>query len=117
MTDKTLFYVLAMLGAVLIGAISQVLLKKATQKTYKSWIWEYLNPWVLIAYLLFLGTTVLSVIAYRGIPLSLGPVLESTSYLFVAVFGVCFFGEKLSRRKISALGMIICGILIYSLCG
>ena len=49
--------------------------------------------------------------------MSLGPVLEATSYLYVTVFGVTIFKEKLSRKKCIALAMILAGILIYALAG
>ena len=86
-------------------------------KTYDSPIREYLNPLVIFAYVLFVGTTLLSIVAYRGIPLSMGPVLEATSYLYVTVLGVNIFIEKINRRKFLALCLIIAGILVYSLLG
>ena len=56
-------------------------------------------------------------LAYKGIPLSLGPVLEATSYLYVTVFGVTIFREKFGAKKIIALALIVAGILVYSLLG
>ena len=78
---------------------------------------EYLNPLVIIAYTIFVGTTLLSVYAYKGIPLSMGPVLEATSYIYITIFGVCIFKEKLNPKKIVALLLIVGGILVYSLLG
>ena len=113
--NKTLFlYSLLLLLGVFISAISQVMLKKSAQKTYENRIKEYLNPLVIIAYLMFIGTTFLSIFAYRGIPLSMGPVLEATSYIYITVFGVKIFGEKINKKKILALVSIIGGIIIYS---
>lgn len=40
-------------------------------KQYESKIKEYMNPLVIIAYIMFVGTTFLSIIAYKGIPLSM----------------------------------------------
>ena len=100
-----------------ISAISQVLLKKAAQREYGSKIKEYLNPLVVIAYTIFVLTTLLSILAYKGIPLSMGPVLEATSYIYVTIFGVKIFGEKITKKKIIALIMIIAGIMIYSIAG
>ena len=76
-----------------------------------------MNPLVIFAYVMFVGTTLLSVIAYKGIPLSMGPVLEATSYLYVTFFGVKIFGEKINKKKIVALMLIIVGIIIYSVWG
>lgn len=117
MDKREIFYASVLLIGVLISAVSQVMLKKAAMKTYASPIREYLNPLVIFAYVLFVGTTLLSILAYRGIPLSMGPVLEATSYLYVTIFGVTIFKEKLNGRKLLALALIISGILVYSLLG
>ena len=110
-------YILLFLLNVFLAACSQVLLKKAAMKHYDSVLKEYLNPTVIIAYALFFGTTVLGVLAYRGIPISLGPVLEATSYLYVTLFGVLIFHEKMTKRKTAGLVLIIAGILVFTLLG
>lgn len=117
MKQTTMFYAAVLLVGVFLSAISQVILKKAAMKTYANKWQEYMNPLVIIAYIIFVGTTLLSVYAYKGIPLSMGPVLEATSYIYVTFFGVVIFGEKLNRRKLFALLLIVTGIVIYSLLG
>lgn len=117
MLNNGFFCSCLLLTGVFISAVSQVMLKKASMKQYKSAIYEYLNPLVIFAYVLFFGTTFLSVLAYRGIPLSMGPVLESTSYLYVTFFGVVIFKEKITRKKILGLALIISGIIVYTFCG
>ena len=108
------FALLLLLG-VFISSISQVMLKKAAQRHYSNPIREYLNPLVIGAYALFVGTTFLSILAYKGIPLSMGPILEATSYIYVTFFGTTLFHEKMSNRKWLALALIIGGICLYSL--
>ncbi len=110
-------YVLIILVAFFLSAVSQAMLKKAAEKEYSSVLKEYLNPLVITAYLIFVATTLMAIIAYKGIPLSMGAVLESTSYIYVTIFGVRFFKEKVSKRKILALVIIITGICVYSLLG
>lgn len=117
MNNTTILYASVLLTGVFISAISQVLLKKASMKHYDSPIKEYMNPMVIIAYAMFVGTTFLSIIAYKGIPLSMGPVLEATSYIYVTFFGVKIFKEKINKKKIIALILIVSGIMIYSLLG
>lgn len=107
-------YLLLFLFSVFLAAVSQVLLKKAAMRKHDSIISEYLDWRVLCGYSLFFVCSLLTMIAYRGIPLSLGPVLESTSYLYVTIFGVVFFHEKLNKRKLFALALIMFGILLYS---
>ena len=113
MNKTVLIYSCVLLIGVLVSAISQVLLKKAAMKHLK----EYLNPMVIFAYAMFVGTTFLSIIAYRGIPLSMGPILEATSYIYVTIFGVKIFHERLNKKKIIALFFIVGGIIIYSVFG
>ena len=117
MDKQQMFYTAILLVGVFIGAVSQVLLKKASMKTYVSPLMEYLNPQVIFAYLLFFGTTLISVTAYKVIPLSLGAVLETTSYLYITFFSVVIFKEKISNRKILALFFIILGSIICSIFG
>lgn len=108
---------LLMLAATFISAVSQVMLKIEAGKPHKSPLDEYLNPLVIGAYVLFVGTTLAPVLAYRGIPLSMGPMLEATSYIYITVFGVKIFGERMNRGKVTALALIIGGIAVYSLFG
>ena len=116
--DKTmLMYACVLLSGTLISAVSQEMLKKAAMKQYDSKIKEYLNPLVIIAYMIFVAATLLSVVAYRGIPLSMGPVLESTGYIYVTIFGALIFHEKINWKKILALLLIITGIVVYSVLG
>ena len=110
-------YSLFLLFGTFISSVSQVILKKASQKQYDNIIREYLNAPVIIAYTIFFLATLMSVLAFRGIPLSMGPVLESSSYIFVTIFGVTIFKEKLNTRKIIALCLILLGIAVYSIWG
>lgn len=107
---------LPLLG-VFLGAVSQVMLKKAALKNYPSKLKEYLNPLVVTAYVIFVGTTLISVYAYRVVPLSLGPILEATGYIYVTIFGIAIFRENINIRKISGLLLIIAGITVYALLG
>lgn len=112
---QILLYSCFILLGVFIGAVSQVMLKKASQKKYDSVIKEYLNPLVVFAYVLFVGTTFLSIYAYKVVPLSMGPILEATSYFYVTFFGVKIFGEKMNKKKWIALFLIVIGIVIYAI--
>ncbi|MBR3104117.1 MAG: EamA family transporter [Lachnospiraceae bacterium] len=107
----------ALLLGTLVSSIAQVFLKKASQKEYKSVIQEYLNPVVILSYAVFFGATLLGVYAYKGIPLSMGPVLEATGYIYIMIFGVKIFHESFNRWKALAIGMILAGIIVYSFLG
>lgn len=110
-------YAFAMIFGTFISSVSQVLLKKAAMRKYDNIIKEYLNFRVIIAYFIFFAATLCSLLAYKVIPLSMGPVLEASSYFFITFFGITIFKEKLTKRKIIALILIITGIVIYSVWG
>lgn len=108
-------YYLILLFSVFVSSVSQVLLKKSALKEYNNKIKEYLNPLVIVAYIIFISSTLLTVIAYKVVPLSFGPILEATSYIYITIFGLKFFNELVTKKKIMTLGFIILGIVIYSL--
>ncbi len=110
-------YALILVVGTFISSISQVMLKKAAMKEYANVIREYLNPLVIFAYVLFFVSTLASLLAYKGIPLSMGPVLEGSAYIFVTLFGVTIFKEKLSTKKVIALLLILAGITVYGFLG
>ena len=103
------------LGSVLVASISQIMLKKSADKKYDRWIDEYLNFRVIFAYGLFFLSSLLTVYAYKFVPLSLGPVLEASGYIFVSVMGYFSLKEKIGRKKLLGLIVIIAGIVIFNL--
>ena len=117
MNDKVIFYAFFILIGTFISSAAQVLLKKAAMKEHCSVKDEYLNKNVIIAYMIFVLATFLSIYAYKGIPLSMGAVLESTSYLYITIFGAYFFKEQITIRRVIAIAFIIGGIIIYSCSG
>ena len=114
MKNETM-YILLFLTAVFISSISQVVLKKSAGRVYKNRIQEYVNIPVISAYLLFIGATLLTVAAYRYVPLSMGSILESTGYIWIAVMGRIFLGERINRKRLSGLIIIIGGIIVFNL--
>lgn len=114
MNEKILFSLIFISG-VFISSISQIILKKSADREYPSKIREYLNVRVIFSYIIFFGATLCSILAYTKIPLSLGPVLESSGYFFVAVLSYIFLKEKISKQKMFGLSIIIIGIIIYAL--
>ncbi|SEA77419.1 Triose-phosphate Transporter family protein [Pseudobutyrivibrio sp. ACV-2] len=107
-------YALIMLTGTFIASCSQIVLKKAAEKEYASKIAEYLNPMVMGAYIVFFGASLCSVIGYKMVPLSIGPILEATGYIWVAILGKIFLGEHISKKKGLGLLVIIVGIVIAS---
>ena len=114
MNEKILFSLIFVAG-VFISSVSQIILKKSAEKSYPNKIREYLNVRVIFAYIVFFAATLCSILAYTKIPLSFGPVLESSGYFFVAVLSYLFLKEKISVKKMFGLAVIIIGIIIYAI--
>ncbi len=114
MTNNEWIYYVLYLFSVFVASLSQIILKKSAMIHYENRLKEYLNPYVIGAYFFFFGSSLMTTMSYRGVPLTLGPVLESTGYIYVGVLGMLILREKLSRRKIIGNLLIIGGILIYA---
>ena len=46
---------------------------------------------VILAYGLFFLSSLLTIIAFREVPLSVGPILEASGYILYCCFGESFF--------------------------
>ncbi len=113
MSDLFLFSGI-MLISVFASSVSQIMLKKASEKVYMSRLKEYLNFMVIFAYILFFASTMITVLSLKYLPLSFAPVLEAAGYIYVAVLSRIFLQERLKRKQIMGMLLIICGIVIYS---
>ena len=107
--------VCVLLFSVFISSVSQILLKKAANRTYETPLKEYLNPLVVGAYGLFFCSVILKMLALKYVPLSMSPILESTGYIFVSVMGYIFLKEKFTRRKLCGFALILAGVIIFNL--
>ena len=93
MSQAQLPYVLLYLCSTFLSAVSQVLLKKAALREHKSVLAEYTDWRVILGYALFVGCTLLTMLAYKGVPLNVGPVLEQQ-----AIFTSRFSAYDLPRE-------------------
>lgn len=53
--------------------------------------------------------------AYKGIPLSFGPILAASEYIFVAVLSRLILKERMKSMKLAGLAVIVAGIVVYAL--
>ena len=90
--------------SVFISSVAQVMLKVAANKTYDRKIKEYLNPLV-------------TMYALKYVPLTMSPIVESCSYIFVPILGIFMLKEKISRRKWLGMAVMVVGIFIFTLGG
>ena len=115
MSEIILFSGIYLVG-IIISAFSQVLLKKsASDSKNSSFIKQYLNIRVIGAYAIFVIATLLSIYAYKVIPITLGAILGTLEYGLVAFLSYIFFKEKLSTRQIIGILLIVAGIIVYSI--
>ena len=104
---------LLMVVAVFISSISQILLKKSSNKIYKSRVYEYLNPYVIIAYTILFTATLLNVISLKNVPINNLAIIEASGYIFVALLARIFLKEKVSKRTKIGFTVIILGIVVF----
>lgn len=100
---------------VIISAFAQVLLKKSADIKRENKIKEYLNFKTIFAYGIFFGATLCTVFAYKYVPLSMGPILGTTEYIFVALLSLWLLKEKISKKKLIGLTTIVIGVLVFSI--
>lgn len=110
-------FILIFIASVLLSSVSQVILKTSANKEHSGFIKEYLNVRVILAYTLFFASTIITVFAYKYVPLSLGPVLESSGYVFVAVLSYFILNERLTKRQIIGMVLIVVGVLAVAFGG
>ena len=108
-------YIIVWIISVLISSIAQVMLKAAANKPHESRLKEYLNPMVIGAYGIFFLSTFLTMYALKYVPLTYSPIIEPLSYIFVPVIGVLVLKEKLSRRRVLGIVIMLAGIVIFSM--
>ena len=108
-------YVILYLISVFIASISQILLKKSAMKQYNYKFGDYLNPYVICAYGMLFVSMFLTMLALKMVPLKLSPVIEATSYLYVALLSMIFLKEKIGKKKAAALAIILLGIVVSGL--
>lgn len=101
--------------SVFVASVSQILLKKSALKSHDTRLGEYMNPYVITAYGMLAVSMCMTIFAYKGVDLKTGPVIEATSYLYVAVMSAVFLKEKIRAKKKIGLFVIILGIIISNL--
>lgn len=113
--NKVLIYSSIYLLGVIVSAFAQILLKKSANIERENKIKEYLNFKTIFAYGIFFGATLCSVFAYKYVPLSMGPILGTTEYIFVALLSYWLLKEKNGKKKLIGLVTIIIGVLVFSI--
>lgn len=107
-------YYLIVILSVFAAACAQMLLKQGARNEYATWWRQYVNGWVIGGYGIMACSLVLNIWCMsKGVQVKEVSVIESMSYLFVPVLAFMLFKEKLTMRKICAIGIIIGGVILF----
>lgn len=108
-------YISLFLFAVFLSSCAQIILKSSASQKNKSFVGDYLNIKVLTGYFILGITSLLSIIAYKGVALKTGSILQSFSYIFVTILSWMILDEPLVRNKIWGLILIVLGVIIFNI--
>ena len=100
--------------SVFLAACAQMLLKQGARQQYVVWWRQYANVWVIGGYAIMMGTMLMNIYAMsRGVKVQEVSIIEAMIYLFVPALSYLCFKEKLTWRKICAIGVIIVGVIVF----
>ena len=107
-------YYILVISSVFLAACAQMLLKEGARQEYAQWWRQYMNGWVLGGYAIMFVTMIINIFAMsKGVQVKEVSIIESMSYLFVPALSFVFFKEKLTWRKITAILIIITGVIVF----
>lgn len=107
------WYIVILVISVIVASFAQILLKKSAEKSYSSPIREYLNVYVIFGYGLMFLSMFITIMAYSGLDFTNVPVIESLGYIVVMILSYFFFKEKITKRKLLGMTVIMAGIFVY----
>lgn len=109
-----MMYYLIVILSVFLAACAQILLKQGARQQYDTWWRQYINRWVIGGYAIMFGTMMMNIFAMsRGVEVKEVSIIESMSYLFVPILSFVLFKERLTWRSVTAIGIIIIGIIVF----
>lgn len=104
-----------MLVSAFTTAISQIMLKISANKKHRHFIFEYLNPYVILSYAGYVAVLVINVIIYTKIDYRFGVVINSLSTVLIMLLSKLILKETLTNKKLIGNALIILGIACFSL--
>lgn len=108
-----MIYWACMFMSVIVASFSQILLKKSAQKKHDNILKEYMNPYVIFGYGMMVGSTILMILAYRGVAYKNGSVIESLGHILIMFLSYLFFKEPITKRKVIGNLLILLGVFIF----
>lgn len=109
-------YVIALIVMVFISSASQILLKLSASEEHESSVNYFLNWKVILSYGIYFGVTLVNTLfIYKGLKLSEISLLESFGYIFVPVLSFFLLKEKITKKQLLGIVLIIIGVVIFNL--
>ena len=108
-------YMLILFITTFFTAFSQVLMKQSAQREYKSWIYEYLNWRVILAYGIAFTVLLVNTYAYTEVEIKYASIIDAFSYVNVMIFSYVLLKEEFTKKQLLGNLIIIAGILVYTL--
>ena len=108
-------YLIVMLCGVFIASLSQILLKISAGKKHENVIKEYVNPLVIGGYAMLVVSMFLGIICYKHMDYMQVVVLEPVGYIVVMFLSRIIFREKITKRKVAGMLLILAGIVVFNL--
>lgn len=95
---------------------SQTLLKLgANQAHEKKLFLAYVNPYTIIAYILYFVATVFTVYTLKDTPLKLFYSTTSLKFVLILILSRMILQEKIDHRNVIAVGLIVFGVIIFNM--
>ena len=109
-----IYYIYAVV-LVFISCLSQILLKKSANSDTKV-IKKIFNIKVILAYaILFLVMFMNSKFVYSHIELGKISMIEALGYVFIPLLSITILKEKISKKQILGISIILLGIVIFQI--
>ena len=106
---------IAVIFGIFACSCSQLFLKQSADAEHKSFLTSMLNWRVALAYMIFFTSLCVNIWAMKnGLGLKALPVLESLGYIFVPLLSFAFLKERINRRLIIAMCLIVIGIVVFN---
>jgi uncharacterized membrane protein len=98
------------------ASAGQLLMKKgALRGRHASFLTSLMDPFTIAGYVLMLGSTVISTIALKTLPLHRVVSLLPLGYVVVVVLSVLVLHEKMRPHHVWGMLIIVAGIVVFNL--
>jgi len=101
--------------AILVSIVGQALLKAgAIRPSSADFLSQFLNPLTIAGLGMYVGSSILYILALRRIPMSVALPCTAISYVGAALIGHFLYSEPITTAHIAALAIIGCGVALLA---